>query len=154
MQVEGNELRVSSDLVCSRVLEKLVRFCSSEDVHRLMRGFVPIVDRMLLNRHASHVLQAIIPRAVSFLEPDDVRTHPFEAPQLHTNPALPRVWDGCTPTLHCQAFVTVVEHACLSFNKKECSLLCALLCDYGNGSCCGKTNSANADTNITRTDWH
>ena len=81
-EVEGNELRVASDLVCSRVLEKLVRFCSSEDVHRLFRGFVPILDRMLLHRNASHVLQAVIPRVVTFLDPDDEAGAVIEDPTV------------------------------------------------------------------------
>ena len=55
-QVEGNEYRITADLVCSRVLEQLIQLCNSAQLTKLFASFVPEMERMLTNRYASHVL--------------------------------------------------------------------------------------------------
>lgn len=55
-QVEGNEYRITADLVCSRVLEQLIQLCTTAQLTKLFASFVPELERMLTNRYASHVL--------------------------------------------------------------------------------------------------
>ena len=74
-EVEGNELRVSHDLVCSRVLEQLVQLCTTTQLTKLFASFIPYLESMLTNRFASHVLQMVVltvaPLIVGGDEPDE-----------------------------------------------------------------------------------
>jgi hypothetical protein len=49
-EVKGKELRVTCDLVCSRVIEQLLGLCSADQLQKLFSQFVPLVERMLVNR--------------------------------------------------------------------------------------------------------
>ena len=64
-------LRACCDTVCSRVLEKLLDFCSSENLRTLLRQAVPLVPRLLGDRCGSHVLQALLVKAAGLVELDD-----------------------------------------------------------------------------------
>lgn len=70
LQVEGNELRITCDLVCSRVLEQLIRLCTTAQLTKLFASFVPVLERMLTNRYASHVLQMMVITCAPLITPD------------------------------------------------------------------------------------
>eukprot|EP00035_Acanthoeca_spectabilis_P025561 m.458946 g.458946 ORF g.458946 m.458946 type:complete len:789 (+) comp21635_c0_seq1:208-2574(+) len=70
-EVQGTEIRSACDLVCSRVLERLLTMCSPEHMLQFFRRVAPYVEKMLENRYASHVLQTLVTRTATVIEMED-----------------------------------------------------------------------------------
>eukprot|EP00037_Helgoeca_nana_P024873 m.266927 g.266927 ORF g.266927 m.266927 type:complete len:793 (-) comp26773_c0_seq1:155-2533(-) len=70
-EVHGTEIRSACDLVCSRVLERLLTMCSPEHMLKFFRRVTPSVEKMLENRYASHVLQTLVTRTALLVEVGD-----------------------------------------------------------------------------------
>lgn len=71
-EVEGSEVRACCDMVCSRVLERLVQVASPDHVRGFFRRIIPMLEKLLGNRYASHVVQTLIVRAASIVEASDI----------------------------------------------------------------------------------
>ena len=68
---QGAFLRACCDKVCSRVLERMLDFCSTANLARVLRQAVPLSARLLADRCGSNVLQAIVVKAAALVEPDE-----------------------------------------------------------------------------------
>eukprot|EP00041_Stephanoeca_diplocostata_P037737 m.1441828 g.1441828 ORF g.1441828 m.1441828 type:complete len:775 (-) comp25095_c0_seq6:4291-6615(-) len=71
-EVEGSEVRSCCDMVCSRVLERLIQVASAEHVRHFFRRVIPMLEKLLGNRYASHVVQTLVVRAAAIVEVTDV----------------------------------------------------------------------------------
>ena len=70
-EIKGSELRVVCDLVCSRVLERVVRMGAAARVRAVFRSVLALLEPMLDNRYASHVLETLLVRAAALVRPDE-----------------------------------------------------------------------------------
>eukprot|EP00039_Didymoeca_costata_P007103 m.96335 g.96335 ORF g.96335 m.96335 type:complete len:745 (+) comp13540_c0_seq4:233-2467(+) len=109
-EVQGKELRILSDMLCSRVLEKILQFCSPDQLSTLLVRCIPILDRIAKNRCASHVLQTMLVRLPLMIDKDDVPDEALEFNKLLQNDESeeepdPTKYENLTPS-------TIFFHLC------------------------------------------
>lgn len=72
-EAKGKELKLSTNQICSKLMERLVLVSNEEQVHQLYDGFKGFLYQCCIHKYASHVVETLFVRLASMVEKEMAR---------------------------------------------------------------------------------
>lgn len=67
-EAKGNSLKLATNQICSKLMERIIMLSSEEQMKQLYRECQGFFYQLFIHKYASHVMEAFLVRAASFIE--------------------------------------------------------------------------------------